>query len=87
MREFKYIVTTQILAIAILSGVALGSFLGKTIYITKTVNILPEKIFPDLVFKKAMNYHGTLYATKEEYCSRWLFIDKEGIPRSLFIEK
>lgn len=65
MKEFKIILMVQILAMSILGGVAIGSLVGHPVYITKIVKVMPEEIFPEQIAKRALKWHGTLFATKE----------------------
>ena len=82
MKEFKYIIASQALAIIFLSGIALGSLISQI----KLIHIPPIKFASqDEVIKMAMKYHGTCGAYHEN--ETWYFVDKTGMPCKLFTEK
>ena len=85
MTEFRYIFLSQILTIAFLVGIVLGTQAGYPVYHTRIVKVMPEQIYPEYVMERAMRFHGIPVATKEG-CGDWIGIDKKGRPFKIFIE-
>ena len=84
MKEFKTIMSSQILVIIFLGGIAFGSLLGHPVYHTKIVRILPEQIYPEYIMKHAMRWHGNITVAKKEEDGNWIGIRKNGEPFKLF---
>lgn len=80
MKEFKYLLVSQMMAILFLLGIVIGS----TICQVRIVQLPTPKMYPDRVIAKAMKYHGTLGAFYDDISKHWYFIDKQGRPCKLF---
>lgn len=84
MKEFRYVIYTQIFAIIFLIGIVLGSFTQNT----KIIYVSPLKTASfEFVAENAMIYHGTYGASFNDDSKCWYFIDKQGRPCKLFMEK
>lgn len=83
MKEFKFIVAIQVLAIAFLIGITIGS----TIQEKKIIQISnqPKLASEEFIMKHAMAFHGTLGAYYDSNKECWYFIDKKKRPCKLFM--
>ena len=83
MKEFKFIVAIQVLAIAFLIGITIGS----TIQEKKIIQIpnRPKLASEEFIMKHAMTFHGILGAYYDSNKECWYFIDKRKCPCKLFM--